>query len=210
MTPLDNPTLPEQPLTSTDGLNWGSLIDLTLRQPRPLFKRIAAIPKLSRSVVLMALGILLCSSVVASLGEYVWHDQPLTDATWPVIGIMLGTATVWWSVVSALSWTAEAFTGVNRWRCLATLTALSGLPWLFYGPLALLKTTLPGIGPAFSPLLGLLLWGWQWALFGMAVAYSFHLTLKRTLAVLLAPLSLSIIWWIWLGQFFGSLGRVAP
>jgi len=81
---------------------------------------------------------------------------------------------------------------------------------LLYAPLALIKTAMPGIGPAFSPLLALGLWGWQWTLFFFAVANTFGLNFKRTLAVLLAPFSLSIIYWLWLGQFFENFSRIIP
>ncbi|MDH4378833.1 MAG: Yip1 family protein [Vampirovibrionales bacterium] len=220
MTTLDETSLPETtieappesrtPYTHGESLCWTSLIDRTLREPRALFSQLAQRSHIQTTTLLLSIGIMLTSSVVAALATNVWRNDPLTDATWPVLTTMVGTTTVWWSVVSTLNWVGSAFTGRNRWRCLATLSALSSLPWLFYGPLALVKVAVPTIGPAFAPLFALALWGWQWALFGMAVSFTFGLTPKRTITVLLAPLSLFFVWWIWVGQFFESLFRVVP
>lgn len=187
-----------------------TLLEGVLFAPRAT---ISALPAHQWSTALMGLAWLVVVSVVVTLGQNIWKGDVQSsfwlsvDAVWASIGSVIA--------VLLLSAVIRGFGAVfdkpGSYRRLVGLLSLSTLPWLLYGPLAVLKTSLPFMGEMLAFFIGLGLWFWQLVLFAMALSESFRISFSRSVLFMLLPLGMT--WWLFFatGQLFEIfIGRLLP
>lgn len=191
-------------------LDFFHLLEGTLLAPKATF---AAVPAHQWPIALKSLGWLAITAIIVLLATHVWKEDPIaTD--WLAFNSLWAAVT---GVVTVFILTAvvRGFAGVFHQPCsyrqLLSLLCLSGLPWLLYAPLALLKVGLPFIGGLAAFFVGLGLWGWQLILFAMALSAGFKITLGQAVAFMLLPLGMT--WWLTYatGELFTIfIGRLLP
>jgi hypothetical protein len=187
-----------------------SLLEGVLFAPRATM---SALPAHQWPPALMGVAWLIVVTVVVTLGQYIWKGDEVStfwlsvDAVWASMGSVLA--------VLLLSAVIRGFGGVfnkpGSYRRLVGLLSLSTLPWLLYGPLAILKISLPFMGEMVAFFIGLGLWFWQLVLFAMALSESFQISFSRAVLFMLLPVGMT--WWLFFatGQLFEIfIGRLLP
>ena len=121
-----------------------------------------------------------------------------------LVGVML------WGLMGLLiGLFSYAFVGKSRSKSFLTLSGLATLPWVFMGPVSLLKMGLGPVGLVAFVLLALLVWLWSVLLFALALAETYKMSPDRVLIILAAPFALSVVLLAWLGGFIGNISQLA-
>lgn len=186
------------------------LLEGTLCAPWQTFETIQS--KHTPAMV-MGLGWLAVTTIVVMLAQAIWQEELIaTDwLAWNSLWAMTGGAITVLVLAGVICGFGGVFGQTCSYRRMVALLSLSGLPWLLYGPLALLKIGLPYLGGVVAFFIGLGLWGWQLWLFAVALAVAFGIPLRR--AGLLMTLPLGMTWWAMFatGQLFEIfIGRLLP
>jgi Yip1 domain len=100
---------------------------------------------------------------------------------------------------------AYCFRSQGKPLLLLTLTGYAVLPWLFLGPLFLLRNTLGVVGELVHVTGLILLWVWSTVLFLLALQKTYNLSMDRVLLMGLVPVLAGTLGWVWLFQVFSSL-----
>ena len=103
---------------------------------------------------------------------------------------------------------ARMFNIKGRYSKLLTLMSFSFIPWMFLAPLKLLK----GFSEWTSVIAVLLLlgvWLWTIALQMLAVSETYEIPRKNAIIILLIPYLGTILYFIWVFDFFIKLSQVA-
>ena len=125
------------------------------------------------------------------------------------INVILGL--IFWlftgSLVAAM---AYAFGARTHWRTILSLSALATLPWIFNGPLTLVKYSMGFPGTLLGVLGGLAVWLWSVVLFSLAIGITYRMTLERVLIVLALPFALSSVFLFWSLGFITNIRQLFP
>ncbi len=101
---------------------------------------------------------------------------------------------------------ARIFMRQGYFAKLLTLTSLSFVPWIFLAPLKLLKNA-----GAFASTIALILifgvWIWTFALQILAISETYSIHRKNAIIIFLIPFLGSILYLIWLVDFFNKLAQ---
>lgn len=102
---------------------------------------------------------------------------------------------------------ASVFNRGGKIEILLALSAFALLPWLFLGPISLLKE-----GGVLAGLLGVLaglgVWIWTTVLTLYAIMKAYELSSERLLLLVLIPLFGFIVFFDWIFGFFSTLGGI--
>lgn len=189
------------------------LIYGVLFTPRATFKHIALLDEAALlSQLFWAVLVYGLTAVVTAGAVNLWRGADasvwglLWSGTWALIGSMIALGVV----AGVVTLASVAFTGQHAFRRLAISLALATTPWLLYAPLAFFKVSIPAFGPLIAVFIGMALWGWNVALFGLGLSAVFNLSYSRT--VLLMFLPIAMMWWFYLafGTFIGMFFRLLP
>jgi hypothetical protein len=132
-----------------------------------------------------------------------------TNLVWSLpLSAVLGVA-VWGLAGLLISLLGYAFTGKTRVSQFLTLSGLATLPWIFMGPVSMLKIGLGPLGALLFVLLGLLIWLWSVLLFALALAETYEMSPDRVLVILAAPFAMSLVLLSWLLGFIDNVRLLA-
>lgn len=96
----------------------------------------------------------------------------------------------------------------GKFETFLTLSAFALVPWIFMGPVALLKTG--GVFFAVIGILfGLIVWVWTTALTLFAIAKTYEISSERVLLLVLVPFLGVVIFFSWTIGFFATLIKIA-
>jgi len=161
-----------------------------------------------RLVSLAALSVLLISILAPLIDMSVQGGNP-TNLVWSLPwSAVLGVA-VWGAAGLLISLLGYAFTGKTRISQFLTLSGLATLPWIFMGPVSMLKVGLGPLGALLFVILGLLIWLWSVLLFALALAETYEMSPDRVLVVLAAPFAMSLVLLSWLLGFIDNVRLLA-
>ncbi len=95
----------------------------------------------------------------------------------------------------------------SKFKNFLTLSAFALLPWIFIGPVSLLKTG--GIFAGFTAILfGLVIWIWTTVLTVFAAMKSYEISSGRVLLLIAIPFIGGIIFFNWIIGFFETLVQI--
>ncbi|OGI22881.1 MAG: hypothetical protein A2287_10310 [Candidatus Melainabacteria bacterium RIFOXYA12_FULL_32_12] len=135
-----------------------------------------------------------------------------------------GTATLIWLSLSIfgallfglLSWlffaffldlVASIFGQSGKIKIFLTLSAFALIPWVFLGPIELLKTA-GLLADIFAIFLGLLVWLWVVVLVIKAIIKTYQLSFGKTLTLLIIPSLGGFLTFYWTIGFFSTLFQI--
>ncbi len=110
-------------------------------------------------------------------------------------------------LISLLSY---AFTAQTRIHTFLILSGLATLPWLFMGPISLLKIGIGVPGLILCAVLGMAVWLWSIVLFALAVIATYQMTIDRVLIVLAMPLLMMLVFFGWVFGFINNVFQLIP
>lgn len=156
----------------------------------------------------MALFAVVTAGMIGS--DIIWKDRSVFDLA---TALPLGLLSAFFAAVylsSILSAASHCFTGQTRFRQTLTVVFLSAAPWLLYIPVAFLKSSMGFIGNVLGMLLGMGLWAWSVALFALGMKAIYRLSIERTIIFLTLPLSMMLVFTLWLSDLFHRFGQILP
>lgn len=149
-------------------------------------------------------------SATAPVVETIRNGSPLEGLALSIpISVVLGV--IFWMLTGSLvAAMAYAFGARTHWRTILTLSALATLPWVFNGPLTLMKYSMGFAGALMGVLGGLGVWLWSVILFALAIGITYRMTLERVLIILALPFALSGVFVLWTIGFIGNIRQLFP
>lgn len=193
-----------------DGLtqNYLDLFYSTLFHPVNTFKTLAQAAVPSKRLLFYALvSVALVSAINPIISLPYLESSPVSLLIRIPISTVLGI-TVWVFTALVVSVLCYVFTEKTPFRKFLVLSGLATLPWLFLGPVSLLKVGLGVAGVVSSAILGLTIWLWSVILFVLALIHSYQLSPERTLILLFMPFIAIIIGLGWMVGFIGNVQQL--
>ncbi len=178
--------------------------------PVRTFRLIAAEPHPGNRLLFLALVTVLLISTLAPIVAISGAGGKIGSLALAMPFSAFSGLLVWGFVGLVIGLLSYAFTGKTRLLTFLTLSGLATLPWIFVGPISLLKIGVGGVGLAFSALFGLLIWLWSVILFALALVATYNMSAERVIIVLAAPFAMSLIWFGWITGFMVNIIQLAP
>lgn len=224
---MDNPSMPEQSsspvVTHYDAvervnevpvpfsLGFFDTITSILISPRQTFEAVAVGQSVPVKGFLSAMGLFATVTVAMAGADVIWKaDRSIFHLGFGIPLALIGAFFGAVYLSSILSAASHCFAGQTRFRQTLSVLFLASAPWLFYVPIAFLKSGLGFLGNVVGMLLGMALWAWSVVLFAMGVKAVYRLTLERTLLFLTLPLSMTLVFSLWLSDLFTRFGQILP
>jgi hypothetical protein len=200
---------PEEFSSEKIRFSYLELFYATLFHPLQAFRDISAEPQAnSRLLFFATMSVVLVSTLAplvhmtnqgGSPSSLIW-TMPLSAITgviiWALMGLLIGLL-------------AHAFTGQSRARTFLTLSGLATLPWIFMGPVAMLKMGLGPVGLILFVVMALLVWLWSVLLFALALSETYQMTPERVMIVLAAPFAMFVVLLSWMCGFIDNIRQLA-
>lgn len=190
----------------------GSYLELfyaALFHPVQAFKDIAAEPQANSRLLFFATITVVLVSTLAPLVHMTNQGGNPSSLVWAMpLSAVMGTM-IWGLMGLLISLLAYAFTGQSRVRTFLTLSGLATLPWIFMGPVAMLKIGLGPVGLILFVLLALGVWLWSVLLFALALAETYQMTPERVMIVLAAPFAMFVVLLSWMCGFIDNIRQLA-
>jgi len=191
------------------------LLTSTLLSPLQLFRAIAvSIQQGGSSTPFLVGSLILFVLVIAAspIIQTIWHGGEPDGLIWQIPLKVIWAMGLWGMVNSTLLLIPVLTQRPHPvpWRVLLSLTALSTVPYLLMGPIALLKQHLGGLGVVIGLFGGLMIWAWMGILYLMALSVSFQLRAMQTLLLVSLPFSLSLVALVWSGRFIAHMIELVP
>lgn len=121
-----------------------------------------------------------------------------------IVGAAIGGIVSWLFFAIFLEIIAYIFDRSGKFNQFLTLSGFALLPWIFLGPIELLKSA--GIvGKIIGVILGLTIWVWVVSLTVLAIIKSYDLSLQKTLSLIAVLFLSSILLLFWYVGFFTTL-----
>jgi len=189
--------------TSTKHRDFFENIYGTLFYPNDTFDELKQDPP-----ILEALGIVVAISILTPL---INMSVPTTQNIIFFIYILFTAAISgiikWVFFAAFVEAVASIFKNGGKMKQFLTLSAFALLPWIFIGPVTLLKT-----GGIFASLLGILfglaIWIWTTLLTILAAMKAYEISSGRVLLLVAIPLIGCIIFFNWIVGFFETLMQI--
>ncbi len=182
-----------------------------LFHPVTVYRTIAKEEAPSNQTLFWGLLFIVLISGTAPVVEAIWKSTGNLSSLGLMVPIKaIGGFAVWLSMGSVISTLAYAYTGKARFKTFLILSALSSLPWILMGPLALLKIGLGDLGNLLGFSAGLGIWLWSVFLFALSIGVTYELPLDRVFIVLVMPFVFSLVALSWFFGFFIHLGHLLP
>jgi hypothetical protein len=117
---------------------------------------------------------------------------------------------IWFFMALVMAMLGYIFRGQTSMKTFLTLSALATLPWIFLGPIILLKHTAGILGSIVGAFGVLVIWLWTVVLFAMAVSITYRLTVDRLILFLILPLMMGLVYCAWFVGFIANLILMYP
>ncbi len=180
-----------------------------LFHPVTAYREIAKEETPSNQILFLALLFIVLVSGTAPVVDAIWKSAGEFSSLGVLIPLKaVGGFAVWLIMGSVISTLAYAYTGQSRFKTFLVLSALSCLPWVLMGPLALLKVGFGELGSMLGFAGGLGIWLWSVFLFALSIGVTYELPLERVFIVLVMPFVFTLIALGWIFGFFINLGNI--
>lgn len=173
----------------------------TVFEPKVTFDRLKENQPIGQS-----LSIVLLIGCIKPLVDF-W-----TNANIPMLGVSLffsavGSVISWLVLAFFFNLLSSAFTGKTLFREFLSLSAFALLPWIFIGPVELLKTA-GDAGHLFGSLLGMAVWVWTLSLLVLAVMKTYSMSVSRAIMIFMIPIIAEIVAFGWIVSFVSTLAGI--
>ncbi|MEM0952322.1 MAG: YIP1 family protein [Cyanobacteria bacterium P01_H01_bin.74] len=140
----------------------------------------------------------LTNDALTQEANYAW--LPLTLPVSAIMGIVS-----WVTMAAIIAALAFIFQRSSNIKSLLVCTALATLPWLFLGPLSLLKFSIFPAGQILFTFGLLGVWLWSVCLFCLAVTKAYQLPLLNGILLLFMPFAFTGIFFAWFSGFIQNM-----
>ncbi|HEY9747008.1 MAG TPA: Yip1 family protein [Oculatellaceae cyanobacterium] len=186
------------------------LLYAVLFHPVRTFKELTGETEPDNRLLLYALFSVILVSAIAPVIRFInVGGQPVNLLLFMPLSALIGSL-VWLLSGLVVAMLSYAFTEQTRFRTILTLSGFATLPWVFMGPISLLKVGLGAVGVVLCALFGLSVWLWSVLLFALAIAVTYAMTAERVLIVLVMPFVMTLIFIGWIFGFFGNISNLVP
>ncbi len=175
----------------------------TLFYPTKTFEELKQSPP-----ILQALGIVIAISILKPLINSSFPDN--SNLGWFIYGLFsagISGIIKWVFFAAFVEALASIFKKGGNFKKFLTLSAFALIPWIFIGPVALLKT-----GGIFASLIGILfgltIWIWATVLTVFAAMKAYEISSGRVLILIAVPFIGVIIFLSWVAGFFSTLFQI--
>ncbi len=182
-----------------------------LFHPVTTYRQLAKEEVPSNQALFLGLIFIVLVSGTAPVVEAIWKSSGDLSGLGMMVPLKaVGGFVVWLIMGAVISTLAYAYTGNARFKTFLILSALSCLPWILMGPLALLKIGLGDLGGLLGFSAGLGIWLWSVFLFALSIGVTYELPLDRVFIVLVMPFVFTLVAFGWIFGFFVNLGHLLP
>jgi len=195
----------ENAYTAADSAKNNFLEDVygVLFAPKEAYERL-----LQNLPILEALGIVVFVSLLKPLTNVSFVGQHITAGfIFSLFGAAISGIIKWVFFATFIEFVASVFRKGGRLKAFLTLTGFALLPWVFIGPVELLKSG----GMLFSligVLFGIVIWAWTTVLTVFAAMKAYDITSGRILVLFSLPFLGGIIFINWIIGFFTTLAGI--
>ncbi|HSA06832.1 MAG TPA: Yip1 family protein [Candidatus Gastranaerophilales bacterium] len=171
--------------------------------PRQTFEEIRQNPP-----IIHALGIVILISVLNPIiNASFLNNQNLGWFVYSLFSAGLGGIIKWVFFAAFIEALASIFRKGGNFKIFLALSAFALLPWVFIGPVTLLKSggILTGL---IGILFGIAIWVWSTVLTVFAVMKSYEISSGRVLLLISIPLIGAVIFFNWIIGFFTTLTQI--
>ena len=158
--------------------------------------------------IVEALGIVIAISILNPvINSSLLTTKSLGWFVFNLFGAGFGGIIKWLFFAAFIEALASVFKKGGKYKIFLTLSAFALVPWVFIGPVTLLKT-----GGIFASLLGILfglaIWIWTTALTIFAAMKTYEISSGRVLLLVSIPFIAGILFFNWIIGFFSTLVQI--
>lgn len=182
-----------------------------LFHPVQEFRRISEdTPTDSRWLVVSLMFVLLVSAFGPIVLFADGKDHDLMGLIYKIPMSAVSGLLLWVLMAGIIALLAYVFMGSSRFKTFLTLSGYATLPWVFLGPVVLLKTGLGGFGTFIGVVAGLSIWLWSVVLFALALGHTYRLTADRVIVLLAMPFVMGLLCLSWFIGFAVNIQHLFP
>jgi hypothetical protein len=182
----------------------------TLFHPVLTFKTLTETETLPGRVYFHALCAVILVSALAPAVQLANRGGDAVSLSWAIPLSAIAGVLAWAFTGLCTGLLSFAFTGNARIAQFLTLSGLATLPWLFLGPISLIKFGLGPVGSGLAIVCAMATWLWSVYLFGMALITTYRMTIERALIVLATPLVALLFLLSWILGFVDNIRLLSP